>query len=72
MEKEVMMQAVKEVLIIELNDGDFGMKLCELVWEKLFADVHLADSEDAAVYEIFNECYKELLKKIVTCLETQQ
>ena len=71
MQKDEMMKIVKEMLLTRLDDGDFGIQLCELVWEKLYPDGTgaLNDEEDAKACKVFDECLSELSKKIRTALE---
>lgn len=66
MEKTVMIRVVKEVLNATFGDNDFIECLREMVFEKLQDD---AAFDTEAIDILFDECYKELVEKIRTCLK---
>lgn len=71
MEKAKMRSAVINCITSKLRDGDFGMEICELVWEELFEETPLSDEEDGVMYTLFNTCIEELLSELETFLESK-
>ncbi len=69
MDKNTLYNAVKKALLERLGTTDFNIDVAEVAWEELFKDVVLTDKQDAVMAKLFDECFTELMKKLVDTLK---